>query len=77
MGEFANKAIGRTKRVVGKVTRNRSLQAKGAVQETAGRVQGAGRRVRKAVRRTGRNVRGAASQARSRVRRTEAYGRRH
>ncbi|MCA1819347.1 MAG: CsbD family protein [Halobacteriales archaeon] len=53
MGATANKAFGKTKRTVGRVTGNRSMQARGTVQEYVGKAQSgakkAGRRVRNAA----------------------------
>jgi len=51
MGEFTNKTLGKAKKTFGKATGNRSLQAKGVVQETAGKVQGGARKVGRAVNR--------------------------
>lgn len=61
MGEYANKAMGKTKKTVGKYTGNRSLQAKGAVQEFAGKAQGAAKEVGRSVRRATSNVRSKAA----------------
>ena len=69
MAEFKNKALGKPKRVIGKYTGNRSLQAKGAVQEFAGRAEGAarniGRDVRRGAERTRRKLRGGTRRMRS------------
>ena len=51
MGTYTNIAAGRVKRTVGKATRNRSLQARGAAQETVGRVQRGARRAGRALQR--------------------------
>ena len=76
MGEYANKAIGRTKKVFGRITRNRTLQAKGALQETGGKAQGVGRRagrnVRKTARRVSRGARSATSRVKSRAKNLRA-----
>lgn len=58
MGEFIDKTLGKTKKTVGRITRNRSLQAKGALQEGKGKLEGAGRKV-------GRTLRGGAARTRS------------
>lgn len=76
MAEFKNKALGKTKRVIGKYTGNRSLQAKGAVQEFAGRAEGAarniGRDVKRGVSKVRRNARGGARRMRSAAARRRA-----
>lgn len=46
MGEYTNKTIGKAKTVMGRATRNRKLQGKGILQQTKGKVQGLGSKVR-------------------------------
>ena len=40
MGELGNKAMGKTKKAVGRATGDQDLEAEGRVQETTGKVQG-------------------------------------
>ncbi|MGE5226401.1 MAG: CsbD family protein [Planctomycetaceae bacterium] len=48
-----NRAVGTVKEEAGRVTKNRSLQAKGAVQKTKGTLQdAAGKTTRRATKRT-------------------------
>ena len=48
--EAKNRIAGKTRRVVGRITKNRSMELKGAAQETVGKAQGATRRGRQRVR---------------------------
>jgi uncharacterized protein YjbJ (UPF0337 family) len=61
MGEFINKTMGKAKKTVGRVTGNRRLQAKGALQSGKGKVQGVGRKVKRTLRKTNTSVRAKAS----------------
>ena len=40
MGEYTNKAVGKTKKAVGRMANDRDLENEGRVQEGAGKVQG-------------------------------------
>jgi uncharacterized protein YjbJ (UPF0337 family) len=40
MGELGNKAMGKTKKAVGRATGDRDLEGEGRIQETTGKVQG-------------------------------------
>ena len=63
MGEFMNRAMGKTKKSIGRATGNRRLQARGALQEGKGRLQTGARRtknrVERGARKVGRKVRSA------------------
>lgn len=76
MGEFANKAVGKTKKAVGRVTGDRDLEAEGRIQEGAGKVQGgvkgAGRTVNRAIDKVGAKVSQARRKQRSRAERPAA-----
>ena len=69
MGEYVNKAIGKTKKAVGRATGDRDLEAKGRMQEGAGKVQGgvktAGRKVNRAIDKVGAKVSEARRKSRS------------
>lgn len=56
MGETTSKVAGRMKKITGKATGNRSLEAKGRIQETLGKAQGAAKRAAHAIERTARRV---------------------
>ena len=64
MGEFTDKAIGKTKKTYGNYTGNRSLQAKGTVQELRGRAKGGLKEVGKSVRKATSTVRRKAASQR-------------
>lgn len=57
MGEYANKAIGKTKKAIGKVTGNRRFQTEGTIQEYTGKAQGGAKKVGRAVQRASANLR--------------------
>lgn len=57
MGEYTNKAMGKTKKAVGRATGDRDLERRGRTQEGAGKVQGgvrkAGRKVNATIDKVG------------------------
>jgi uncharacterized protein YjbJ (UPF0337 family) len=61
MGEFTNKVMGSVKKTTGRATGNRKLEAKGMAQKGKGKVQGAGRKVKRTLRNAKNTVRAKAS----------------
>lgn len=60
MGEYTNKAMGKTKKAVGEATGNQSFETEGRIQEGTGKAQGgvkkAGRSVEDALDKVGANL---------------------
>lgn len=48
-GEYADRAVGKTKELVGKATKDRDLEAEGKLQKTRGRAKGLVRKVKGAL----------------------------
>jgi len=56
-----NKTMGKTKKTIGRITGDRKLEAKGALQSGKGKVQSAGRKVKRTLRNAKVNVRAKVS----------------
>lgn len=74
MGEYTNKAVGKTKKAVGRMANDRDLEAEGRVQEGAGKVQGGVKsgKVNRAIDKVGAKVSEARRKSRSAAERPPA-----